>query len=228
MCGICGIAGPNWTEQQLHSMVDILHHRGPDGEGSFIGGQVGIGNNRLSILDLSEDGSQPMHSPDGQVHIVLNGEIYNYLEIKQDLPDYDFASTSDTEVLLAAYLKWGKACLNRLIGMFAFAIWDERQQTLFVARDRFGVKPLYWTRFNGNLYFASEIKALFRAGVPHEPDEGTWSQYLTYGLYDHSDKTFWKDISSMPGGHFMLWKPGESPAFHQWYDLSAQVQSGAA
>src|SRR5262249_21227740 len=150
-------------------------------------GVAGLGHNRLSIIDLSDAGRQPMSDSTGRYWIVFNGEIYNYLELRDEL-DYQFQTRTDTEVLLAAYQKWGKACLDKLIGMFAFAIWDEKDRRLFAARDRFGVKPLYYKHSpKGNLLLASEIKALHSAGVPSYPDTIAWATYLAYGLYDHTE-----------------------------------------
>ena len=129
--------------------------------------QAGLGHNRLSIIDLSPAGHQPMPNHDGTRWIVFNGEIYNYLELRAELSDYPYRSQTDTEVVLAAYERWGEKCLDHLLGMFAFSIWDSRAQRLFVARDRFGVKPLYYHRSaDGTLWLASEIKALHSAGVP--------------------------------------------------------------
>ncbi|MEP6901716.1 MAG: asparagine synthetase B, partial [Actinomycetota bacterium] len=168
MCGIVGILGNNWTSEQLNAMVAIQRHRGPDAEGIYIdsSNQAGLGHNRLSIIDLSESGRQPMTARFGNNRIVFNGEIYNYLELRQELEaEYEFNTHSDTEVLLAAYQKWGADCLDRLIGMFAFIIWDEKEKTAFVARDRFGVKPLYYhQKTDGTLFLSSEIKAIHAAG----------------------------------------------------------------
>src|SRR5688572_3557882 len=179
MCGISGIFGNHWRQDDLSAMVAAQRHRGPDGEGTYIdpAGIAGLGHNRLSIIDLTEAGRQPMVSADGNLIVVQNGEIYNYLELKLELEnDYTFKTRSDTEVILAAYNKWGKACLDRFIGMFAIAIWDEKKKTAFVARDRFGVKPLYYhQKKDGTLLFASEIKALHAAGVVQKANDRTWS-----------------------------------------------------
>jgi asparagine synthase (glutamine-hydrolysing) len=226
MCGIAGIFGNTWTSGELASMVKSQSHRGPDGTGIYIdpSGLAGLGHNRLSIIDLSEAGSQPMADGSGRYTLVLNGEIYNYLELKRELESgYRFRSNSDTEVLLAAYEKWGEKCLDHLIGMFAFAIWDSATATAFIARDRFGVKPLYYhRRDDGTLLIASEIKALHAAGAPRVANDAAWSTYLTYGLYDHSPGTFWKDINSLPGGHFLAWRAGHS-RIEKWYDLADRI-----
>lgn len=224
MCGISGIFGKDWVIGQLEAMVGSQRHRGPDAGGVWRDrtGQAGLGHNRLSIIDLSPSGLQPMASHDGRLRIVFNGEIYNYLELRAELSDYPFRSRSDTEVILAAYQRWGPACLDRFIGMFAFLLWDERSNELFAARDRFGVKPLYYHLDPaGKLVLASEIKAIFAAGMAREPDARSWADYLAFGLYDHSEKTFWRGIHSLPAGHFLRWRDGRVE-IEQWYDLAAR------
>src|SRR5262245_48082300 len=174
MCGISAMFGQGWKRSQLELMVNAQRHRGPDAEGIFVSrcGQAGLGHNRLGIIDLSDAGRQPMSDPSGRYWIVLNGEIYNYLELRAALAcDYNFETKTDTEVLLAAYLKWGDCCLDRLIGMFAFVIWDEVDRKAFGARDRFGVKPLhYYETATGGLWLASEIKPLHAVGVARRPN----------------------------------------------------------
>lgn len=226
MCGIAGIFGTGWERAQLEGMVASQRHRGPDADGTYVdpAGVAGLGHNRLSIIDLSDAGRQPMPDPTGRYWIVFNGEIYNYLELREELvAGYEFRTRTDTEVLLAAYQKWGGGCLDRLIGMFAFAIWDERSRILFAARDRFGVKPLYYhQRPDGRLLLASEIKALHVAGVPPHPDSVAWATYLVHGLYDHTERTFWEGIHSLPPGHALTWQDGHG-RFWPWYDLAAAV-----
>ena len=209
-------------------MVATQRHRGPDGEGTYVDpeGRVALGHNRLSILDLSDAGRQPMADAQGRFRIVYNGEIYNYLELRKELEGgYPFSSQSDTEVLLAAYANWGAGCLDRLIGMFAFAVWDERDRVLFAARDRFGVKPFYYhTRPDGSLLFASEIKALWAGGAPARPDAAAWASYLSGGVYEQSGRTFWEGVESLPAGHTLTWRDG-STRTSCWYDLAARVGS---
>jgi asparagine synthase (glutamine-hydrolysing) len=223
MCGIAGIIGQNWHLRQLEAMQTAQHHRGPDAEGLYLDPQkfCGLAHNRLSIIDLSEAGRQPLKSSDGKYQIILNGEIYNYLELRQELKaEYHFNTQTDTEVLLAAFQKWGADCLDRLIGMFAFIIWDEKAKTAFAARDRFGVKPLYYhQKPDGTLFLASEIKAIHAAGINREPNEKAWANYLVHGLTDHTEETFWKDIYALPAGHFFTWKNG-NVKFSRWYDLA--------
>src|SRR6218665_979886 len=158
MCGIAGIIGKNRIAvEELKRMTDAIVHRGPDGEGQWTNSQanVGFGHRRLSIIDLSENGRQPMHYAEGRYTITFNGEIYNYIEIRKELlsKGYSFVSDSDTEVLLALYDLKKEKCLQDLDGMFAFAIWDERDKTLFLARDRFGEKKLYYAFHQGAMYF---------------------------------------------------------------------------
>jgi asparagine synthase (glutamine-hydrolysing) len=226
MCGIAGIFGNNWKVENLEAMVAVQKHRGPDAEGIYIDRSTvaGLGHNRLSIIDLSDAGRQPMKSRFGNLVIVFNGEIYNYLELKRELEtEFEFRTQTDTEVLLAAFQKWGAACLDKLIGMFAFIIWDESNKTAFAARDRFGVKPLnYHQKNDGTLFIASEIKALHAANISRIPDKRTWATYLTYGLYDHTEKTFWKDINSVPAGHILTWKENKT-TISCWYDIAERV-----
>lgn len=226
MCGIIGIVGKDWQVGQLEAMHFAQRHRGPDAEGFYFDPQklCGLAHNRLSIIDLSEAGRQPMTSSDGNYKIVFNGEIYNYLELRRELEsEFNFRTQSDTEVLLAAYQKWGTHFLDRLIGMFALIIWDEKEKTAFVARDRFGVKPLYYhIKTDGTLFLSSEIKAIHAAGINREPNEKTWANYLVHGLTDHAEETFWKEIFALPAGHFLTWKNGATK-FSQWYDLAEKT-----
>ena len=226
MCGVVGIFGSSWDIEQLKLMHQEQYHRGFDDEGFYIDPQkrAGLAHNRLSIIDLSPAGRQPLQSADGRWQIVFNGEIYNYLELKRELQnDFKFQTQTDTEVLLAAFQKWGAASLDRLIGMFAFIIWDQQTQTGFAARDRFGVKPLYYHKKpDGTLFLASEIKAIHRVGVEREANSQIWATFLTHGLVDHSSATFWKNIFKLPAGHFLTWENGRT-VFKKWYDLTEKT-----
>ncbi len=226
MCGIAGAFGQDWNSGQLEAMVAVLQHRGPDDQGIFItpDQKAGLGHRRLSIIDLSAAGHNPMSNARGDLWLVFNGEIYNYLELKKELKDYPYKSNTDSEVILAAYERWGQDCMQHFIGMFAFLLWDEKEKMLFAARDRFGVKPLYY-HFDphGRLLVASEIKALHAAGIEKSLDEGTWATYLGMGLYDHSERTFWKEIRSLPAGCKLTWK-NEKLTITRWYDLAARVK----
>ena len=218
MCGIAGIVGTNWERATLESMISIQHHRGPDAGGIYVNPsqQVGLGHNRLSIVDLSAAGHQPMENHDGAVWIAFNGEIYNYLELRSELNDYPYRSRTDTEVILAAYDRWGEHCVERFIGMFAFALWDERKQHLFCARDRLGIKPFHYTWHKNNFLFASEIKAILAAGYRAEPNWPIWATYLAHGIYDHSSDTFFAGIHTLPPGHILKVKNGQESIRSYW------------
>lgn len=223
MCGIVGLVGQDLDLGRIHGMVTSQSHRGPDDFGVFSNREQGValGHNRLSIIDLSSAGHQPMSDHSGRYQLVFNGEIYNYLEIRKQLePHYSFKTQTDSEVLLASYIHWGEACLERFVGMFAFAIWDGASRQLFAARDRFGVKPFnYHLDGRGNLIFASEMKALHAAGVAREPHSATWATFLKRGFYDHSTASFWQGIQNLPGGHFLRWRDQEI-RIQRWYDLA--------
>ncbi|WP_018613639.1 asparagine synthase (glutamine-hydrolyzing) [Segetibacter koreensis] len=217
MCGIAGILSPDArivSRGRLQLMTNAIQHRGPDGEGFWLNseGTVGFGHRRLSIIDLSEAGAQPMHYLD-RYTITYNGEIYNYLEIKANLikKGFSFISHSDTEVILAAYACYGKDCLQYFDGMFAFAIWDKRQQALFCARDRFGEKPFYYhySQTNNDFVFASEMKSLWAAGVHKKMDNEMLLNYLTLGWVQspvNKQQTFFEDIVSLPPSHYLFYK----------------------
>ncbi len=226
MCGIVAVVGTARVGPELDRMVDRLRHRGSDAGGVFRDGGVGLGHRRLSIIDLSEAGRQPMSTADGRLTIVFNGEIYNYLELRGELAGFPFRTHSDTEVVLAAYERWGEQCLDRFVGMFAFVLWDAREQRVLAARDRFGVKPLYRARrADGAIVLASEIKALHAAGVPAIPDVTAWATYLATGLYDHGTRTFWRDVEAVPAGTLLSWRPDEPVTARRWYDLAERVGS---
>jgi asparagine synthase (glutamine-hydrolysing) len=225
MCGISACAGPGWNKQNLEAMIASMTHRGPDSQGIFVSANrlVGLGHNRLSIIDLSASGQQPMADASGRLQIVFNGEIYNYLELREELADYPYHSRTDTEVVLAAYDRWGETCLDHFIGMFAFVLWDDANQKIFAVRDRFGIKPLFYhQKPDGTVYLASEIKALHAAGVSVDPDPTTWATYLSSGLYDHSSRTFWNGVEALRPGHCLTWQEGRI-SLRRWYDLSAEV-----
>jgi len=226
MCGIAGILGEP-EGGRIKAMLRVMRHRGPDQTGRFddATGLCALGHNRLSILDLSPAGCQPMVDASGRYRVVFNGEIFNYLELRQELPDYPFKSQSDTEVLLAAYARWGERCLDKLIGIFAFAVWDTQEQTLFAARDRFGVKPFYYAHgpHPQSLIFASEIKAVHAAGIPRVPDPENWALYLTRGTKQEGlNGTFWKDVQELTAGHQLCWRDGKT-TIRRWYNLAQQT-----
>lgn len=207
MCGITGYIHTKNTvsAEVIQQMTDTLVHRGPDGGGIYLSenNHFSLGHRRLSFLDLSEQGKQPMKDNSGKVIITFNGEIYNFLELKQELSDYAFQTTTDTEVILAGYQKWGIDVVNKLKGMFAFALLDEKENKLFLVRDRFGIKPLYYTIQNEKLLFASELKAIHASGqVAKEVDFSSFADYFVY-RYIPSPKTIWKNIQKLPAAHYL-------------------------
>lgn len=206
MCGITGYINLKEavTSEIIQQMTDSLIHRGPDGGATFISenNHIAFGHRRLSFLDLSEQGKQPMKDNSGQLTITFNGEIYNFLELKQELSDYHFQTTTDTEVILAGYKKWGINVVNKLKGMFTFALLDESNQKLYLARDRFGIKPLYYTLQDQKLLFASELKAIHASKqVKMEIDFSSFSDYFVY-RYIPSPKTIWKNIKKLPPAYY--------------------------
>lgn len=207
MCGIAGIydrTGQPIDRELLQRMTSALHHRGPDGQGYFVEGAVGLGHRRLSIIDV-EGGAQPISNEDGTLQVVFNGEIYNYVELREELVAFGhlFKTASDTEVILHAYEEWGMSCVNRLNGMFAFAIVNTRDNTLFLARDHLGIKPLYYVVIGNLLLFASEIKALIQyAACPREVNLDSLAELFTF-RYVPSPKTLFKGILKLPPGHLM-------------------------
>lgn len=223
MCGIAGIIGGNHTKEDLSIMLESIRHRGPDASLTFQEDICVLGHNRLSIIDLSSEANQPFSDESGRFQLIFNGEIYNYKELKTSIGDrYEFKTSSDTEVLLATYMIFGKACLEKLNGMFSFAIWDSQTRKLFAARDRFGVKPFYYFRDRENLIFASEIKAIHRL-VKKFPNEKTWANFLCYGSYGSPEETFYKDIFQLPPGYFLEYKEGKLQK-HQWYNFESRIK----
>lgn len=202
-------------------MVAIQRHRGPDDEDIWFDpdAEIALGHNRLSIIDTTTSGRQPMSSHCGRYVLVFNGEIFNYKELRTTFASYPFRSRTDSEVILAAYEKWGVDCLQHFVGMYGFAIWDKLEKQLFCARDRFGIKPFYYTSHNDNLLFASEIKALLAAGVTPYPDWGIWGDYLKLGLYDHSERTFFRNIYSLKAGHYFIVRKGADPQPEPYWEL---------
>ena len=205
MCGITGIYGMSSEKSAstIRLMNNAISHRGPDDEGYYVDEQVALGHRRLAIIDLSPAGHQPMHSNDGNLEIAFNGEIYNFQEVKKLLSGYAFKSGSDTEVILAAYQQWGKDCLQHFNGMFAFAIWDKAKQELFIARDRLGIKPVYYFRQDKTLLFSSEIRSLLQSGiVPRKINSKVIYEYFTYQTI-HAPETFINNVFMLMPGHYM-------------------------
>lgn len=203
MCGICGFTCANDDDMPiLKAMCDIMAHRGPDGEGQFINSGIALGHRRLSLIDL-ESGAQPFVRDNGAHVLVFNGEIYNYQDLRAQLEaeGWAFTTHSDTEVLLVSYLAWGKACLNKFRGMFAFALWDRDKQELFCARDFFGIKPFYYTQQGERFIFASEIKCILEhPAYQRELNEAALGQYLCF-QFSALPETFFKGVFKLPPAH---------------------------
>ena len=219
MCGIVGFVGARADMQEiLQGMMDAIAHRGPDGQGQFIEGPAALGQRRLSIIDL-EGGKQPMFNEDQNLAVIFNGEIYNFQELTAELmrAGHTFATRSDTEVLLHGYEQWGKKMLQKLRGMFTFAIWDRKNETLFCARDHFGIKPFYYYQNDaGELLFGSEIKSfLAHPGFKKELNEEQLPLYLSY-QYSPGEDTFFKGVKKLMPAHWLEWKAGQLTVQRYW------------
>lgn len=238
MCGIFGIVAHNSRipDGLLERGTRSLAHRGPDDHGTVLlhdsahgNTEIGLGNRRLAILDLSPLGHQPMHDPLSGNWIVYNGEIYNFRHVRAELDRLGakFVSHSDTEVLLKAYAEWGEQCLGKFRGMFAFALWDAQRHRLFVARDPMGIKPLYYAQASSNFVFASEVRSILGTGViPARLDPAGLTNYLAFGsAYD--PLTLIEGIRALPPGHFLVWEGGKLTETAYW-DLVDDADSSAA
>jgi asparagine synthase (glutamine-hydrolysing) len=226
MCGIAGVVHGSGVRRGISAvaaasaMASTLSHRGPDDAGAWGSddGTVALAHRRLSIIDLSPLGHNPMSGDDGRLWITFNGEIYNFRELRRELESagHRFRSQTDTEVLLAAYSRWGLECVDRLVGMFAFAIWDEPRRRLWVVRDRLGKKPLYYSESHGILRFASELKAIVAdEGVPREIDADAMRLYLRYG-YVPSPHTIYASVRKLPPAHFLICENGSVTVQRYW------------
>jgi asparagine synthase (glutamine-hydrolysing) len=216
MCGICAVLGDGATEARLASMLETIVHRGPDGEGRLVESGAALGMRRLAIIDLA-GGDQPIFNERRTIATVFNGEIYNFQELRTELEDegHHFATRSDTEVIVHGYEQWGEDVVQRLRGMFAFAIFDGPRDTVLIARDRFGKKPLYWSRHDGRLLIASEIKALLAAGLPADVDEASLGAYLAL-RYVPAPGTMFRGVSQLPPGHLMRVSGGRAEIERWW------------
>lgn len=221
MCGIAGIVGAQSDAcAALEAMMSALEHRGPDDAGSWISpdGGVALAHRRLSIIDLSPLGRNPMPNDDKTLWITYNGEVYNFQELRRELEGFGcrFRSQTDTEVVLAAYDRWGLDCLDKLAGMFAFALWDSPRRRLFLARDRLGKKPLYYAEYAGRLVFASELKALLAdPDFPREVDPDALSLYLRYG-YIPAPYSIFRAARKLPPAHHAVWEDGRLSVRRYW------------
>jgi asparagine synthase (glutamine-hydrolysing) len=219
MCGIAGIAGLG-NEAKSHTVIramnDSMLHRGPDADGIYSDDQVALGHRRLSIIDLSSGANQPFKDWKERYVLVFNGEIYNFQEIKFLLKDYPFKTAGDTEMIMAAFIKWGPGCLQYFKGMFAIAIWDTVEKQLFLARDRFGVKPIYYYDQDGLLLFASEIRAILASGfVKRSLNVQSLYDYLMFQSVI-TPSTLVHQIKQLPAGHYMIWQAGKSELKKYW------------
>jgi asparagine synthase (glutamine-hydrolysing) len=234
MCGICGIINYNnqaVQEGQLRQMMQIMKHRGPDDEGVYVENNIGLGFVRLSIIDLSQAGHQPKVSSDGNYVVVFNGEIFNYIELREELINkgVHFDTQTDTEVLLNAYIYWGEDCLHHFNGMWTVAIYDRRDQKVFIARDRFGVKPFYYLHTGELFGFSSEIPPLLSLlKEKPKPDYQSIFDFLVFNRTDQNENTFFTEIKKLQHGHSLLLDlrspvPELPSVIHQWYILRDEV-----
>ena len=223
MCGIVGQINKNAPINPgiLEKMRDTLYHRGPDDSGLYISHDklTGLGHRRLSLLDLSPLGKQPLANEDGSVQVVVNGEIYNYLELKKDLESkgHKFSSNSDSEVIVHGYEEWGQEVLLKLKGMFAFGIWDEAKKQLILARDRFGIKPLYYIKEKDKFIFASEIKAIIaNKEIEKKIDYSSVCDFMVY-RYVPSPKSIWANIKKLPPANMLILKKDSQPEIKRYW-----------
>lgn len=234
MCGINGILGLKdsaLAKGKVQAMNIAMKHRGPDDEGLFVNEEIVLGHRRLSIIDLSAAGHQPMSSYDGRFQIVYNGELYNFKELKFELTRvisgsnqqaYFFQTNTDTEVIIAAYARWGEECVNHFNGMYAFAIWDNLKKELFIARDRLGIKPLYYFYTNNILAFSSEIRSLLASElIPRKLDENSLVDYLRYQTV-HAPHTIVKGVKMLMPGHYMK-SNNDKITIHSYWDLKKNI-----
>lgn len=231
MCGICGVIGQA-DEQLIKSMLARMAHRGPDDEGVYVAEtstteRVGLGHRRLSIIDLSPAGHEPMPDRSNQIWLTFNGEIYNFKELRRELESlgHAFKSDSDAEVIIYAYREWGRDCLSRLNGMFAFAIWDARDESLLLARDRLGIKPLYYANTPAGFAFASEVKALL--AIPEfdrAVDLSALDQFMTF-LWTPDPKTAFRGVEKLPPAHCLVYRKGKAEVFEYW-DIAFDEDDG--
>ena len=225
MCGINGIyniSKLNSPLQEMEKMIAKQNHRGPDASGTYVNDFVAFGHSRLSIIDLEASSNQPFYSKDNKFILIFNGEIYNYKEIRESLPDYHFRTNSDTEVVLAAYQTWGTNCVHQFNGMFAFAIWDVEKRTLFIARDRLGIKPLYIYDNNESIVFSSEIRSLMECSlVKKKIDKDSFVDYLRYNTV-HAPKTIIEGVKMLMPGHY-IWVSDDEYKNEPYWDINKYI-----
>ncbi|OOF20329.1 asparagine synthase (glutamine-hydrolyzing), partial [Salinivibrio sp. IB872] len=229
MCGIAGyIARESVEKSPLKKMTDAIAHRGPDGEGYYYEDDIAFGHRRLAIVDLSDHGKQPMEYQDRYV-TVFNGEIYNYLELKQELIEagYSFSNETDTEVIMAAYDLWGSDCVKSFNGMWAFVLYDKQNETFFISRDRFGIKPLYYYCDNNNFVFCSEVKGIYASGlVEKAPNKSYLKNYLDNGPNEYDAETAFANVYRFPFAHYFLGTKEQllgQPQFTRYWELTTNT-----
>jgi asparagine synthase (glutamine-hydrolysing) len=230
---VCGIAGVFSSanlhperQRQVTAGLEMLRHRGPDNLNWKAFSNAVLGHTRLSVVDLSPASNQPFSDPDGYWWIVWNGEIYNYQELREELAKagHRFRTLSDAEVLLKAYIQWGDGCQHRLNGIWSLAIFNQREQTLFLSRDRFGIKPLYWARCGDELFFSSEIKPLFCFDTPRDTNRKHLCRYLNDGRIPESgSETVFQHVFSLPPGHSLLVSSKRERTIRKWWVLSPSI-----
>ena len=229
MSGIVGIVGDVYElEYRLADMLRSLRHRGDCGSGfwvsSFVESRIGMAHCGRMVSETEEDVRQPYVDEEEQVVVAVDGDIYNYAELREELQaQYTFVTDSSVEVLSKAYRRWGEGCFARINGVFAIALYDRRADVLLMARDRYGVKPFYYTTCRGNLYFGSEIKSLFSAGLNRRISIERWAAYMLYGTYGPSYSTFWEGVSQLPAGALMRYN-GYSLSENSWYDIKEEIE----
>ena len=241
MCGISGVIGlenQKINSSIINKMIDKIKYRGPDDDGLYVSDNIGLGFVRLSIIDLSEAGHQPMFDASNRYVIIHNGEVYNFLELREELIEkgYSFKSKTDTEVILNSYIEWGEKCLDKFNGMWAFAIYDTMDNEIFFSRDRFGIKPFYYFQKKGYFIFASEIRPILSAikelGLEDDVDANYQMifDYLVFNRTDHTNQTFFNNIFKLEHGNFIRIKLDNkntiknSVSFNKWYDISDAVK----
>lgn len=231
MCGISGIINidkEKVSHEEIERITNIIIHRGPDGHGYYYGDYFAFGHRRLAIVDLSEHGAQPMAFMDRYI-ITYNGEIYNHIELRSELHEkgYRFSSNCDTEVIMASYDCWGENCLNKFNGMWAFAIYDKKSNKIFCARDRFGVKPFYYTEFNKKFIFSSEIKQF--TGLENwvsTANKNRLYDFLYYGIFDHTNETLFENVFQLRGGEKLVFDLGNCTyKVSEWYNIRSKISS---
>lgn len=220
---MCAINGFTWKDRALAERMNaVTAHRGPDATDCLVEEGISFGHNRLAIIDLSARSAQPMTDASGRYTLVFNGQIYNFQELKKELSEYNFRSEGDTEVILAAYIRWGKGAIKRLNGMFALAIWDREEKELFLARDHAGIKPLYYARTEQGLIFSSEIKGLLEHNLPRRLNRESFTRYLQL-LYPPGPATMFQGIQKLPAGSWGVYREGNLKIEKYW-----DVHNGAA